>query len=120
MPANNVVMYGITNCSTIKKARDWLQQNNIDYQFHDYKKKGTDAEQLKQWIDQLGWEQLINRRGTTWRKLDANTRESMNNTVAISVMQDNPSIIKRPLLEVNAKLVLGFDENLYQQEFHSS
>lgn len=111
------IMYGIANCDTIRKARNWLKQHEVDYQFHDYKKQGTDENQLKTWVQELGWEQLINKRGTSWRKLDEETRANMDNTVAIKVMQDNPSIIKRPLLVINGRKIPGFDENRYQQEF---
>ncbi len=110
------VMYGIPNCDTIKKARNWLKTNNIEYLFHDYKKQGIDANQLNDWLQELGWEQLINKRGTSWRKLDDDSKANMNNQLAVKVMTDNPSIIKRPLLVINEKKILGFNENTYQQE----
>jgi len=116
MPENVPVMYGIPNCDTIKKARKWLTQHNIKYQFHDYKKLGTDEQQLQNWLQELGWEQLINKRGTTWRKLDESIKSSMDNEAAIQVMQDNPSIIKRPLLILKDQKILGFNENTYTQE----
>jgi arsenate reductase len=114
---DEVVMYGIPNCDTIKKARQWLQQHDIAYRFHNYKKDGTDPAQLLSWIDQLGWEQLINKRGTSWRKLDEDTRNNMDKARAIEIMQQNPSIIKRPLLTHGNKLLPGFNEQSYQQEF---
>lgn len=110
------VMYGIPNCNTIKKARIWLEQNGIEYSFHDYKKLGTTQSQLKAWLKELGWEQLINKRGTTWRNLDEEVKTSMNDDLAVSVMMENHSIIKRPLLETSGKKLLGFDEAVYQQE----
>ncbi len=116
MPENVPVMYGIPNCDTIKKARNWLKTHQIDYQFHDYKKQGTDESQLTNWLQELGWEQLINKRGTTWRKLDENTKSSMNNQAALKVMQNKPSIIKRPLLLLKNQKILGFKEDTYQQE----
>jgi len=116
MPESIPVVYGIANCDTIKKARNWLKDHQIEYQFHDYKKLGTDKNQLAGWLQELGWEKLINKRGTTWRKLDDETKSSMNNDAAIEVMLDNPSIIKRPLLVINDKIILGFNENTYQQE----
>ena len=109
-------MYGIANCDTIKKAKNWLKDHAIEYQFHDYKKLGTDKSQLFEWLQELGWEQLINKRGTTWRKLDESTKASMDNNAAIKIMQDNPSIIKRPLLIINDQKILGFKEDIYQQE----
>ncbi len=116
MPESIPVMYGIPNCDTIKKARNWLKEHQIEYQFHDYKKQGTDENQLKDWLQELGWEQLINKRGTSWRKLDENTRGNMDNQLALEVMLSNPSIIKRPLLILNDQTVLGFNEKTYQQE----
>lgn len=113
-------MYGIPNCDTIKKARKWLQQHEVEYRFHDYKKQGTDENQLKSWLNEMGWEQLINKRGTSWRKLDESIKTSMNNEFATQVMMDNPSIIKRPLLQVRDKFILGFDESIYQQEFDNT
>ena len=113
------VMYGIPNCDTIKKARNWLKSHDIEYQFHDYKKQGTDENQLTSWLQELGWEKLINKRGTTWRKLDDKTKSTMDNQFAIQIMSDNPSIIKRPLLVMNKQIILGFNENTYQQEFLS-
>ena len=112
-----IKMYGIPNCDTIKKARKWLQQHEVEYRFHDYKKLGIDEDQLKNWIETMGWEQLINKRGTSWRKLDENTRSGMNDQAAIRVMQKNPSIIKRPLLQVRDQFIIGFDEAEYRQEF---
>lgn len=114
------VMYGISNCDTIKKARKWLDQNAIDYRFHDYKKQGIDSDELKQWIEELGWEKLINRRGTSWRKLDEQTRNSMDDNLALNVMLDNPSIIKRPLLAYGKHKLLGFNENDYAKELGHS
>lgn len=114
------VMYGIPNCDTIRKARKWLQQHAVNYRFHDYRKQGTDETQLKSWVDELGWEKLINKRGTSWRKLDEPTKAGMNDDSAIRVMLDNPSIIKRPLLQLRDRLILGFDESVYQQEFNNT
>ena len=111
-------MYGINNCDTIKKAKSWLNEHQIDFDFHDYKKLGTDETQLKSWVQELGWQQLINQRGTSWRKLDETRRHSMNNQDAIQVMQENPSIIKRPLLIVGDQKVLGFKSDQYQQLFN--
>ena len=120
MPDSTPVMYGIANCDTIKKARKWFNDHTIAYQFHDYKKQGADENQLKAWLQELGWEKLINKRGTTWRKLDDEIKANMDNQLAIKVMLDNPSIIKRPLVIINDQKILGFNENTYQQEFLTS
>jgi Spx/MgsR family transcriptional regulator len=110
-------MYGIPNCNTIKKARAWLEERAIDYQFHDYKKAGTDPEQLRAWVDEFGWDKIVNTRGMTWRKLDDNTKTSMNAAGAVQLMMDKPSIIKRPLLVVGDQRILGFDEAAYAAAF---
>ena len=110
-------IYGIANCDTMKKARKWLDDHDIEYRFHDYRKHGLDAGQLEQWIDKLGWEALLNRRGTTWRRLDDQTRRDMSRDSAIAIMLENPAIIRRPLLVREDKLVTGFSESGYQSFF---
>lgn len=112
------IMYGIANCDTIKKARKWLQQNDVDFNFHDYRKQGVDEEQFKTWLKALGWEQLINKRGTSWRKLDDSIKASMDDISALKVMLQNPSIIRRPLIQLDNQILLGFDESRYIQEFN--
>ena len=110
-----IKMYGIPNCDTIKKARKWLDNNAIDYDFHNYKKDGVPEKQLKKWIKDKGWEVLLNKRGTTWRKLDDKTKNSVNEKSAIRIMLDNPAIIKRPVLESGKTLLIGFKDEDYQQ-----
>ena len=92
-----ITMFGIKNCDTIKKARKWLEAEGIDYQFHDYKKEGLSTEMLNSWVKDLGWEALVNKRGTTWRKLPEAVKESIDQASAIEIMLENTSIIKRPL-----------------------
>jgi arsenate reductase len=106
-------MYGIKNCDTIKKARKWLEAENIDYTFHDYKKEGVDENLFKGWLSDLGWEVVINRRGTTWRKLPEEQKNTMDEASALVAMLDNPSIIKRPLLVHDGKNILGFKADEY-------
>lgn len=115
-----ITMFGIKNCDTIKKARKWLEAEGIDYQFHDYKKDGLTTDQLNAWVNDLGWEALINKRGTTWRKLPEEVKESIDQASAIEIMLDNTSIIKRPLLvdDANNKL-LGFNAEDYQNFINS-
>lgn len=110
-------MYGIKNCDTIKKARQWLEQNNIAYQFHDYRKEGLDSQLLSGFVSHLGWEALLNTRGTTWRKLDEHTRQNINSAEsAIALMIKQPSIIKRPLLlSADNRMLLGFSQDNYLQ-----
>lgn len=112
-----VQIYGIKNCDTMKKALGWLDDNNVQYDFYDYKKDGVDADVLKQAIDQHGWENVINRRGTTWRQLPKATQKSMNNDKAIQIAQENPSIIKRPLLVQGDQIHLGFKPESYTKIF---
>lgn len=113
-----ILLYGISNCDTVRKARAWLDERAIDYEFHDFRKDGLNPVQLRAWVDELGWENLINRRGTTWRKLPEATHDNMNEALALAVMEDQPSIIKRPLLDLGSRRILGFDaeqwKNLFQ------
>lgn len=112
-----IKLYGIPNCDTIKKARSWLDKHGVDYEFHNYKKQGVPEKELKAWIKQLGWEVLLNKRGTTWRQLDEDTKAKVNQASAIQIMLDNPSIIKRPVLDADGQLEVGFSEKNYQQVF---
>ncbi len=110
-----MTVYGIKNCNTVKSAVDWLKKNKIDFEFHDYKSKGITSAKLQEWSKQVGWESLVNRKGTTWRQLDDATKEKVTSeSSAIVLMQDKTSVIKRPLLEKNGKVItLGFDEAAY-------
>jgi arsenate reductase (glutaredoxin) len=107
-------LYGISNCDNIKKAKDWLESNGVDYSFHDYKNEGIDAATLKLWCNEFGFEALLNRRGTTWRKLDESVKNNINESKAIGIMQDNASIIKRPVLISGKIKILGFNEAEYK------
>ena len=109
-----IKIYGIPNCDTMKKARKWLEAKGVDYEFHDYRKQGVPESRLKAWSKQAGWEALLNRRGTTWRKLDDNVKQNLDPSRALQIMLDNPSIIKRPVLESGSKLLIGFNETDYQ------
>ncbi|HFP9425137.1 putative reductase [Raoultella ornithinolytica] len=112
-----LTMYGIKNCDTIKKARRWLEANHIAYQFHDYRADGLDHELLNTFIAELGWEALLNTRGTTWRKLDETVRAGINNAdAAAALMLEMPAIIKRPLLCAPGQpMLLGFSELTYKK-----
>ncbi len=112
-------LYGIPNCDTIRKAKRWLTNHNIDYQFHDYRKDGVDPTLAQQWLDTYGWETLINRRGTTWRKLDETIRNTMDAELALQLMQDQPAIIKRPILSDGDDTLVGFSEAYYSDWFQS-
>lgn len=110
-------VYGIKSCDTMKKAFAWLDENGISYDFHDYKKQGADQTVLGQAIKEHGWETVINRRGTTWRKLPDDIKNAMDEDRAISTALENPSIIKRPLLTHNGHTYLGFKEEDYLKVF---
>ncbi|MBI3186513.1 MAG: ArsC family reductase [Gammaproteobacteria bacterium] len=107
-------LYGIPNCDTMKKARQWLADHHVEYVFHDYKKQGVPEKELKKWVAQLGWETLLNQRGTTWRQLDESVKSGINQTIAIKLMLENPSTIKRPVLDKDGKLVVGFSDESYK------
>ena len=109
-----VKIYGIKNCDTMKKAFTWLDDNGVSYEFHDYKKEGADEAVLKQAIAQHGWDVVINRRGTTWRKLPDDVKEGMDESGAIAAAIDNPSLIKRPLVVKGDEVLVGFDREKYQ------
>jgi len=109
-------MYGIPNCDTIKKARVWLKDHSVDYEFHDYKKLGVSQELLEKWMKLVDWEILLNRRGMMWRKLDDAQKENIDQASAITIMMETPSIIKRPVLEVTgSKILVGFKESEYEK-----
>lgn len=110
-------LYGIPNCNTVKKARDWLDANNIAYEFHDFKKQGIDQATINDWLTQYPWEKLINRAGLTWRGLDDATKSSItDNASATALMQAKTSAIKRPILVKDGRILcLGFDENAYRE-----
>jgi len=112
-------IYGIKNCDTMKKALKWLEENGIECIFHDYKKSGADADILNQAIADHGWENVINRRGTTWRKLSDDVKNSINENKALKLALENPSIIKRPLLIHNDHIELGFSPEIYSALFKS-
>ncbi len=111
----NVKLFGIPNCDTMKKARRWLDDNGVAYEFHDYKKLGVPEKELKRWVKEVGWEALLNKRGTTWRKLDDKTKNNIDEASAIKIMLDNPSIIKRPVIESEKVLLVGFDTSEYSK-----
>ncbi len=114
-----MIVYGIKNCNTVKSAIDWLKKHNVEFEFHDYKSKGITDAKLKGWCKQVGWESLVNKRGTTWRQLEESVQNKITNeAAAIPLMKEKTSIIKRPLVEVDNKVVaLGFDEGTYAKTF---
>ena len=112
-----VTIYGIKNCDTMKKARSWLEDRGIAYAFHDYKATGIDRTRLEGWVKEVGWETLLNRAGTTFRKLPDAAREDLTEQKAIALMLDQPSMIKRPVLDQGATLTVGFKPEIYAARF---
>lgn len=110
-------LYGIKNCDTMKKAFDWLKAHDIVYDFHDYKASGIDEASLTRWCAALGWDKVLNRAGTTFKKLDEADRADVDEAKAIRLMLAQPSMIKRPVLDVDGKLMLGFKPEHYAELF---
>jgi arsenate reductase len=106
-------IYGIRNCDTMKKARAWLEAHGVDYDFHDYKSDGIDRATLEKWAKTVGWEVLLNRAGTTFRKLPDDAKQNIDERKAIKLMLEQPSMIKRPVLERGRTLLVGFTEDRY-------
>lgn len=109
----SMTMYGIRNCDTIKKARAWLESQGVDYRFHDYKSEGIAREQLEAWCREMGWEAILNRSGTTFRKLPESEKADLNEGRAIALMLAQPSMVRRPVLEAGGKLLVGFNPDQY-------
>ena len=121
MSNHTITVYGIPNCSTVKKARVWLDEHGLAYQFHDFKKAGVPASQVPLWIAQASWEKLVNRQGTTWRKLDSAVQQAVVDAAsATELMLSNPSVIKRPVVEwrqgQRTSITVGFDAAQWQEQ----
>lgn len=112
-----LTIYGIKSCNTVKSALDWLTKNKVQFEFHDFKSKGVSESKLKEWCSQVGWESLVNKRGTTWRQLTTAVQEEIKNeSAAVKLMKEKTSVIKRPVVEADNKIItLGFDAELYQR-----
>ena len=111
------ILYAIPNCDTVKKARVWLAEHTVDYQFYDYKKQGIARKTIEHWLTQKPWEELVNRSGMTWRQL-ADAQKPTDTTGAIALMLEKPSVIRRPLIEANGQIVaLGFNKERYRETF---
>ncbi|HWT99111.1 MAG TPA: ArsC family reductase [Terriglobales bacterium] len=115
-----VTIYGIKNCDTMKKARTWLEAQGIAYQFHDYKTAGIDRARLQSWVEELGWETVLNRAGTTFRGLPDADKQNLTAEKAVSLMLAQPSMIKRPVLDLGCKRLVGFKPEIYAEAFEIS
>ena len=110
-----VTLYGIKNCDTMKKARAWLDAKGVAYAFHDYKAEGIDRPRLEAWAREVGWETLLNRAGTTFRKLPDAEKADLDERKALALMLDQPSMIKRPVLDLDGRLLVGFKPEIYEE-----
>jgi len=108
-------LYGIKNCDTVKKARKWLDENTIAYQFHDFRSDGLDIELLTRLEARLGWENMLNRRSTNWRQLDDQQKDDLSLAKAITLMLETPTLIKRPVLDTGEQMLIGFNLDDYQK-----
>lgn len=107
-------LYGIKNCDTVKKTRNWLEQNGVVYQFHDYRVDGLDLSLLEHFEVKLGWEQMLNRRSTSWRQLSDADKTDLDKTKALQLMLTHPTLIKRPVLDTEEQMLIGFSTTTYQ------
>ena len=118
---SDVKLYGIKNCDTVKKARQWLDQQGIDHQFHDFRAEGLSAQQINTWRKQVDWETLVNKRSTTWKQLDDATKAcistDVNTDTVNAILLANPTLIKRPVLEYSGQVYLGFKAAEYEAIF---
>ena len=112
-----MILYGIKNCDTVKKARRWLEANDVAYTFHDVRTDGFDTETISSWLAHVSWETLLNKRGTTWRKLDDPRKEALDETIAVELMLANPTLIKRPVVMDGSHCLVGFKEADYATYF---
>lgn len=112
-----LTLFGIKNCDTVKKARKWLEQNDIAYQFHDFRSDGLQRIQVKEWIDTLGGETLLNRRSSTWRQLDKKPTEPLDESVVLELLVRHPTLIKRPVINDNGQVHVGFSERDFRNWF---
>jgi len=111
------VLYGIKNCDSVKKAKNWLEDNHIAFDFHDFRAAGIDASKVESWIAEQGWQTVLNKRSTSWKQLDAETREAMDDRRALTAIVDNPTLVKRPVLERGAIVTFGFSPSTYSTLF---
>jgi len=112
-----ITLYGIKNCDTVKKARKWLDSHGIEYHFHDFREAGVNEEAVAAWIDELGWQNLVNRRSTSWKGLAEQDRLNMNDTTALKAILNQPTLIKRPLLDTGKQRYTGFSAANYAKIF---
>jgi Spx/MgsR family transcriptional regulator len=116
---NMITLYGIKNCDTVKKARLWMDEHNIQYRFHDIRTDGLKQDTLDKWLQSAGWETVLNKRGTTWRKLELKAQQQVNENNVSSLLLEHPTMIKRPVLDVDGIITIGFKPDNYSDLFNS-
>ena len=109
-------LYGIPNCDTVKKARNWLDEHNVDYQFHDFRKDGLSQSTIENWLEELAWDKVVNKRSTTWRSLSEETKSAMNSSLAVQEILKQTTLVKRPVLESGDILLIGFNEATWKEQ----
>ena len=112
-----ITLFGIKSCDSVRKAKKWMDEAAIEYQFHDFREAGLEPKKLNQWVSSIGWEKLLNTRSTSWRQLDAGEKQNLTQTSAKNLMLQNPTLIKRPVLEKNADIFVGFKKEEYESYF---
>jgi arsenate reductase len=113
-----ITLYGIKNCDTVKKARTWLEIHGVDYQFHDFRADGLERDAVQAWLTELGWQNLVNKRSTSWKALDEQARNGMDEQSALAAILEQPTLIKRPLLDTGHERFTGFSADSYQNIFN--
>lgn len=111
-----MIVFGIKNCDTVRKARRWLDAHEVEYQFHDFRQHGLDKTTIEHWLQSVDWETLLNKRGTTWRKLDDPRKDSLNQATAVDLMLENPTLIKRPVVETDNGCLVGFKDTEFAEK----
>jgi Spx/MgsR family transcriptional regulator len=113
-----MILFGISNCDSVKKAKNWLETNNIDFSFHDFRKQGLEPETVQDWLNRIPWDKLLNKRSTTWRNLGSEVQQSVNSETVVQLLVANPTLIKRPVLAVNGIINIGFNADTYRGIFN--
>ncbi|MDG2018209.1 MAG: arsenate reductase [Porticoccaceae bacterium] len=113
-----MILYGISNCDSVKKAKNWLDTHNIGYSFHDFRKDGLEANIISGWLKTVAWDKILNKRSTSWRNLDTSIQQGINETNVVDLLIENPTLIKRPVMDVNDIIIIGFNSDTYKGIFN--
>jgi len=113
-----MILYGISNCDSVKKAKNWLEKEKIAYSFHDFRKDGLDAAMINGWLRTIAWDKILNKRSTSWRNLDAAVQQTVDENNVVKLLLENPTLIKRPVMNVNDIITIGFNSDTYQGIFN--